>query len=58
VNHPYRQPASAPTFKKDAAYYKAISEAKKRAQNAVSELDFSNVSNAIKNFKEALQILQ
>ena len=44
-------------IKKDAAYYKAIADAKKKAQNAISELDFSNVNNALKNFREALAIL-
>jgi hypothetical protein len=43
--------------KKDAAYYKAIADAKKKAQNAVSELDFSNLGNAVKFFREALAIL-
>ena len=50
--------ARSGTVKKDAAYFKAIQEAKKKAQNAVSELDFSNVNNAIKFFKEALQALE
>ena len=45
------------TVKKDAAYYKAIADAKKKAQNAVSELDFSNLGNAVKFFREALAIL-
>ena len=43
--------------KKDTNYYKAVAEAKKRAQYASSELEFNNVVNAIKYFKEALQIL-
>ena len=44
-------------MKKDANYFKAIQEAKKKTQNAVSELDFSNVNNAIKFLKEALASL-
>jgi hypothetical protein len=59
-----QQPTAAPSrptgapIKKDAAYFKAIGEAKKKTQNAISELDFSNVSNAIKFLKEALVQLQ
>ena len=44
-------------MKKDAQFYKSIQEAKKRTQNAVSELDFSNVKNAIKFLREALDQL-
>lgn len=44
--------------KKDAAYYKSMQEAKKKAQNAISELEFNNVANAIKFFKEAMATLQ
>lgn len=49
--------SSAPK-RKDAGYYKAVGEAKKKAQNAISELDFNNVNNALKNFREALALLQ
>ena len=45
-------------MKKDANYFKAVGEAKKKVQFAVSELDFSNVNNAIKFLKEALGQLQ
>lgn len=45
-------------FKKDATYYKAIGEAKKKAQNAMSELDFSNINNAIKFLKDAIATIQ
>jgi len=40
--------------KKDANYYKAMQEAKKNSQNAISELEFNNVTNAIKFLKEAI----
>jgi len=56
---PQAQPKSAAgSIKKDAAFYKAMQDAKKRTQNAVSELDFSNVNNAVKFLKEALVMLQ
>ena len=57
VPKPAAGPVGSSTIKKDAAYYKAIADAKKKAQNAVSELDFSNVNNAVKFFREALAIL-
>lgn len=46
---PQAQPRpAAGSVKKDANYFKAIQEAKKKTQNAVSELDFSNINNAVK----------
>jgi hypothetical protein len=44
--------------RKDATYYKAMGEAKKKSQNAISELEFNNVANAIKFLKEAIATLQ
>jgi Vta1 C-terminal domain len=47
----------AGSIKKDGNYFKVIGDAKKNAQNAVSELDYSNVNNAIKYLKIALEVL-
>jgi len=57
VPKPAAGPGGSSSLKKDATYYKAIADAKKKAQNAVSELDFSNVNNAVKFFREALALL-
>lgn len=45
-------------MRKDAEYYKKVSEAKKLAQNGISELDFNNAANALNFFKKAVAILE
>ena len=45
-------------MRRDAEYYKKVNEAKKMAQNAISELEFNNVPNAMQFFHKAMTILQ